>query len=267
MKFNDQLITDAKNTVKTTLELADYYAKKTDLVVKMKSFGEVYDAKEIEADIKLTVEKMNSEEPPSRLAKILENVVADFGNKWYDENVRFVQLSPFDDRNARGDVVMEIKNGDKIIRVLVDLTTGENPEYTNDKMYNNEKDMREGKLASVKYFNSKMENIKGELKNLPRVVAGVGKTTMSEFLELMAAGVPVENKKDISLMLLEEIADQLIWLQSLAQKGQAGSRTENVFKDSIQAIQDLLEKNKSLLTNEYREKALSDNVYNRLKLK
>jgi len=267
MEFNDQSIKGAKSTPKTTIELADYYAKKTDLVVKMKSFGEVYDAKEIEEDIKVTIEKMKNEEPPTRLAKILENVVADFGNKWYDENVRFVQLSPFDDRNAKGDVVMEIKNGDKVTRILVDLTTGENPEYTNNKMFNNEKDMQEGKLASVKYFNSKMENIKGEVKNLPRVVAGVGKTTMSEFLERMAAGVPMEQEKNIFLMLLEEIADQLIWLQSLAQKGQAGSRTENVFKDSIQAIQDLLEKNKSLLTSEYKEKALNDNVYNRLKLK
>lgn len=266
MEFNDQTVKSAKSTLKTPVELADYYAKRTDLMVKMKSFSEVYAAKEIEADIKWTIERMKGEESPTNLAKILENIVADFGNKWFDENVKFVQLSPFDDRKAKGDVVMEIKNNSRVVRILIDLTTGENSQGTNDKMYNNEEEVRKGKLTDVKYFISKMDGAKGKLTNVPRVVAGAGEKTIAEFLELMANGYPAEREKTIPAMLLEQIADQLIWLYNLAQKNSSGRRAEEAFRDAIEAIQKVLEKNKSLLTCEYEKKALSDNVYKRLKL-
>lgn len=198
--------------------------------------------------------------------KMMESVFSDFGETWFYEGVKFVFVTKYDDINSGGDVVMEIKRNDgSVTRILIDLTTAENPANTDEKFYPAKNDFGLKSLGNVEYFSSKLEDYTGELKNIPRVVAGVSESTLKDFCQNIAKnGKESQRYSPIQLMILDEMIKQLIYFHAEAEKTKSGSRAENTLREASDAIQEILTKKASLRTYDYKQKASKDRVYQRL---
>lgn len=229
--------------LRETQKIMKNYAGRKDLNIKMKGLKDKYSEQEIQKDINWTIAEILKEQKRnlnSHASKMMENMVTDLGDKWFGENVRVVLLSPYDDRKAHGDVVMEIKTNGEIIRILIDLTTATNRNETNEKMSRNELEIKNNELASLKYFISKFDGTRGQLNFLPRVIAGVQSIKLLDACKLMAKGDVAAGKSVIPALILDEMRLQLIYLKRLAKN----KSIESVFTKALSLVEELFAEKK-----------------------
>ncbi|MFC1686655.1 hypothetical protein ACFLZS_01885 [Patescibacteria group bacterium] len=183
-----------------------------------------------------------------KLGKVFEVLFyeqAELSN-WLGENAYTYLTSDYDDIINKVDIVAEFIREDdaaSFLGLAVDVTIGHNTEVEN-KLKKIKKEIKNGELTKIKYFESENVGIRGELSNIPRVVIGVEKDTLLEMSKLW-----VDNKNEtlgehsIRFQVLEEILFQLEAFQEYAkQEGQ--DKLADTYEKSFNFLEAIYNKQK-----------------------
>lgn len=254
-------------TEKTKAVMKDYLMRNPERF-NPNDFSDIYPKEEIERHEKNLKSAEKGYENPTKGGILLENMATDLFKSWYGEDIKLSFTAKIDDMEGT-DAVFEVKyldeNGkEKIARILIDFTTSEKPENTNDKLDNSSEKIKKGALSCIRYFASKFNNERGPLENVPRVIAGVSIDTLINLCVKIAKNNSEEKNHIAQLMLLDEMYSQLRQLQDISQKNNCSSVVRESLGDSIMAIEKLLEQKKYLRNSKYDWDAAKDGVFNRL---
>jgi len=164
--------------------------------VDIRKFSDLYgesvieeDAKRVE-DLEKTFEKEDTPEKKEskKLADSFEVLISQLAEleNWLGEDMFLKETSKFDDLINGVDMVAEsIKEGRfSHLGLAIDVTFSRNPATIGAKIRRILGEIRSGVLAKVKYFDSEEADIRGELRNIPRVVVGTDKKTLNELADL-----------------------------------------------------------------------------------
>jgi hypothetical protein len=262
-----------KSGIKTSKDIFETYLKK-DEKLNMEEFGDVYSAEEIKKD-KERVEYIKASKDfaaPTPEGIVLENIFCDLveKHKWFTEETRVVQLSEFDDKIASGahcDVVIEIPTeGGSVVRFGIDLTTAINYDTLSKKRSKCIDAIQHGRFFSVKYFNSKVDDTKGKIDDLPVFFAGVDKETLNSLCEIMAKQENTQtnllDKHEAQFIFLEELLAQADSYYGLALENHGEDAYISQSMDYYQRLFDwFCDNKKSLRPNNFGQKAGQDEVY------
>lgn len=256
----------------------EYFKMGSKKKIKMEDLAGIYRKDTIEEDKKRIENFMNSREyrKPTPASVVLENVISELGesNNWFldkNGNNEFFscQLSEFDDKmadGARADMVLEIKtpNGE-VVRLLVDVTTAITPSKLLEKREKCTKNIKEGRLHSIKYFQSKIDGIRGRQINLPMVIVGMGVDNVHDFCARIGEGNDLANDY-AAFMFLDEIVKQLgdDYVMSKERNNVSHEMIQILLK-TYETFNAILEIKNNLRPHDFEEKvAKKDDVYSYL---
>lgn len=173
-----------KTLVKKTIETNDRYS------ISLQPFIELYGMETVKKDYAVIAERLlkhfdHALSGPEKMGHIFENAFLDIGSrgKWFGEKSELVRASKFDDIINGVDMIATIVADDDSARHLAiasDLTfsfPGVSEKF--NKILNG---VRQGKMAQVKYFNSELLHVTGQLRNIPRTVVGLDVENLNSFL-------------------------------------------------------------------------------------
>lgn len=262
-----------KSGIATAKDVFEMYLKKNEKV-EMTEFEDVYGAEDVKKDLGRVEYVKNSKgfENPTPEGIVLENMFSDLVEKyhWFGEGVKAVQLSEFDDKIASGahcDVVLEIPTDDgECVRIGIDLTTAINYDTLSKKRTKCVEGIQSGKLFSVKYFKSKVDDTKGRISDVPVFFAGLDKNTLQNLCETMAkqenTGNEILEKHEGQFVFLDEILSQTNRFIAIAKvkHGEQANITcwMEYYKELFKWI---LENKKAPRPNNFGQRAGQDEVY------
>ncbi len=272
-KATQDVVVQKSKSSMTANEVFERYLKK-DEKIEMRDFRDIYGAEDVKKDLDRVAYVKNSKgfEKPTSESVVLENMFSDLVEKynWFGQGVKSVQLSEFDDMIASGahcDVVLEIPTNDgKCVRIGVDLTTAINYDTLSKKRTKCIEGIQSGKLFSVKYFKSKIDDTKGRISNVPVFFAGLDRNTLQNLCETMAkqenAGSEILEKHEGQFVFLDEILSQsnrFIAVARVRHGEQAGvTKWMEYYKELFKWI---LDNKKSPRPNNFGQRAGQDEVY------
>jgi len=188
--------------------------------IKPLSFADLYGEGEVAKDeeyvVKMEEEFERTHTPETRetqqLATIFEAVIHDNADmsEWFGPGAEAIKPSRFDDIKNGVDTIVEIQEDDRSAThfgLAIDATFSQDMDK---KFARIRKEIDQGELAKVKYFQSEHLGIRGELSKLPRVVVGADAKTIKELNELWLEGKKRDlGKHPVQFQILEEIVLQL----------------------------------------------------------
>ncbi|MBI3075238.1 MAG: hypothetical protein HYY92_03460 [Parcubacteria group bacterium] len=194
-----------------------------------------------------------------KLAKALEVIIAqqiELSN-WMGSDVITITPSLFDDFINGVDLITEFQDKGEgrasHMALAIDVTSGGD---LTKKIERIKGEIRNGDLARVKYFESEFLNIRGELKNIPRVVVGIDTHTMESLGELwLANDTKALAGHEVQRALLEEIRAELKAFAAYArhaerlagpERHERSKKAAEVYERTLQVIEEILEEKKSI---------------------
>jgi hypothetical protein len=173
-----------KKLVHKTQETNDSYS------ISMQPFIDLYGLETVKSDYSKIADRLLTHfdhklSGPEKMGHIFENAFLDIGSRghWFGEKSELTKASKFDDIMNGVDMIATIVASDDNARHLAiasDLTfsfPGVSEKF--NKILNG---VRQGKMAQVKYFNSELLHITGQLRNIPRTVVGLDVENLNNFL-------------------------------------------------------------------------------------
>lgn len=111
-------------------------------------------------------------------------------NNGFGENVDIIKTAEYDDVMNGTDLVVEFEQSEAVaperLGLAIDVTFGS--KTLGKKFDNIKKQIQEGKLGNIKYFQSVKQGFRGELSLLPRVVIGIEKAQIEKLASLFQKG-------------------------------------------------------------------------------
>jgi hypothetical protein len=195
--------------------------------IKVADFSDLYGKSGIEGnqilvDKKLSGAKNESsvrEKESKRYADTLEAMVFTGvdENKWMGPDATPIKTSDYDDIENKVDMVIEfiMREGAAHLALAVDVTFDS---LFGHKYRKIEEEIVRGELSKVKYFKSEKMHLRGELKNIPRVVVGIDIKNIREMIKPWIDGNKnVLDNHPIQFLILEEIRLQLKFYKKFAE--------------------------------------------------
>lgn len=272
---DDKSIQTKKTKIVPGYEIFQKYHEMSDKgKIKMDDFKDLYSLSVIERDKKRVEDVKKKQEKPTPSGIVLENSFYDLSEKLLSDKksgneIHAQLLSVFDDTMAdstRADVVLEIKtpNGE-VVRLLVDVTTAITPSKLLEKREKCTKNIKEGRLHSIKYFQSKIDGIRGRQINLPMVIVGMGVDNVHDFCARIGEGNDLANDY-AAFMFLDEIVKQLgdDYVMSKERNNVSHEMIQILLK-TYETFNAILEIKNNLRPHDFEEKvAKKDDVYSYL---
>jgi hypothetical protein len=140
------------------------------------------------------------------------------GAMWFGENSTIIMPSLYDDIHNGVDSIVEIErqNGLSIAALSLDLTfrkdVGKKIKHIDEKLQN-------GNLTRIKYYQSTLGDMRGEVSNIPHFVIGVDGGTLAQLTNLFA-----ESKSDqfathpVQFQIIESIIIQADFFKGLGEE-------------------------------------------------
>lgn len=138
------------------------------------------------------------------------------------EGCETIQTNDFDDMNGTDFVVEWLDDKGEPIRLAIDTTVSERQDIINEKFRNIKDKLRNDKGVTIKYFQSELENYKGQITDVPRVIIQMKKEAVTVLCELINKAISIKyNEKikaeaneelengDLKISLIKEIISQL----------------------------------------------------------
>lgn len=241
-------------------EKAEKFLK--DEEIKIEEFTDLYGEENVKKDRDF-VEKKEAEyaqdlspehEHAKKLSTILEAVIHEQVelNDWFGPSAITIKPSRFDDIKNGVDSIAEFRESEKsasyfALGVDATISSGSGIEKKFERI---KKEIKEGKLAKVKYFLSEHMNIRGEFNKIPRVVIGADCNTVKELSELwINKDNKALEKHPIQLLILKEILLQCEIFKNYAKKV---NRPEIVaiYEKSQKIVQGIYDKKLETMTEE-----------------
>ncbi|OGI70500.1 hypothetical protein A3A09_02630 [Candidatus Nomurabacteria bacterium RIFCSPLOWO2_01_FULL_42_20] len=244
--------------------------------IKTENFYDLYGRENVEKDLeyvkkmKSIFEKESSSEAGvlKRMSILFETIIFDRSERseWLGRDVVTIKTSHYDDIANGVDLVAEFlikeeKESFSHLAFAVDVTFSAE---TDQKLKKIKKEIEEGKLSTVKYFESEHVEFRGQMENLPRVVIAASAKTVEDLNELWLEKTKENTQKlnshFIQFQMLEEIISQLKTFRNYAENlGQEKIRQK--YDGLYNLVQDIYKKRKK----DVKDPGDRDNVYYDLK--
>lgn len=203
-----------------------------------------------------------------RIATIFEAVFLEHGEQsnWFGDKAEVIKTSVYDDIKNGVDTVLEIVENDN---TAAHLALGIDVTFSNQiggKLERIRSEIEGGTLAEIKYFKSDRLGIRGEMKQVPRLVIGVDIKTVDELARLWD-----ENKKSalathpIQLQIIEEIIIQLETFADYAERIGRSNLTE-IYDRALRIAKNIYTDRKSQITDPGTRDHGFHNLKNRLEI-
>lgn len=177
------------------------YAEVKDILdeaaIKPIDFVDLYSFQNIETDINYVEEKKRqfaSHETPEaaaskKMATIFEGLVHVFGSRghWFGPHSTTLKASEYDDFRNGVDSIVEFKPPNQPasqLALAIDVTFAKDLQKKFDRI---KKEIEEGKLTEIKYFDSKKTGFKGMKTKVPRVVVGANVAIVKSLADLWSS--------------------------------------------------------------------------------
>ncbi len=160
------------------------------------------------------------EENTRKLSTIFEAVIHENAelSEWPGPEAQTIKSSRYDDIKNGVDTIVEFEEPDRStthLALAIDVAMSGSIEKKFDRI---KQEIREGRMAEVKYFASDTTD-PGPLHNVPRIVIGADGRTVNELANLWLEGSKRElGKHPIQFQILEEIIMQLTAFEAYAQQ-------------------------------------------------
>lgn len=162
--------------------------------IKPIDFVDLYSFEKIEADINYVEDKkaqFTSHENPEaiaskKMATIFEGLVHVYGSKghWFGPHSTTLKASEYDDIRNGVDSIVEFKPPNQPasqLALAIDVTFAKDLQRKFDRI---RKEIEDGKLTEIKYFDSKKTGFKGMKTKVPRVVVGANVAIVKSLADL-----------------------------------------------------------------------------------
>lgn len=155
---------------------------------------------------------------------IFEAIFLEHGEQsnWLGSSTEIIKTSRYDDLKNGVDAIAEIVEEDKTanhLALAIDVTFTTHAGNIDKKLERIRQEIIAGTMAEIKYFKSDHLKMRGELKQVPRVIVGVDKKTVIDLARLWDGGSKKElAAHDIQFQILEEIILQLETYKNYANK-------------------------------------------------
>ena len=270
-----------KALIKTGQEVFEMFLKRSvkpreEDFIGVEGFGVMYTTESIKEDRRRVeyVKASKDYEKPTSASIVLENMMVEVmeKNEWLlpeGGEVNISHTTEFDDiieSGAHADAVVEMKTEDgTIIYFGIDFTTAEHPDRLNKKRNRYFNAIKHGKLFTVKYFQSDINDYSGPLQEIPVFAVGIDRETLAKMCKEYGISRDL-SKCYVQHMVMEEILHQLD--ENIAQAHiQHGH--ENSLCEKLEMYREILieiaEKKNSLRPKDFDAKAAEDKVYSFIK--
>lgn len=168
-----------------------------DAAIKPIDFVGLYGIPNVEADIAYVEEKETqfaTQETPEaasskKMATIFEGLVHVYGSRghWFGPHSTMLKASKFDDIKHGVDSIVEFKPPNQPasqLALAIDVTFAKDLQRKFDRI---RKEIEEGKLTKIKYFDSKKTGFKGMKTKVPRVVVGANIAIVKSLADLWSS--------------------------------------------------------------------------------
>lgn len=200
--------------------------------IKIEDFKDLYGEREIEKDLtyiasmeKLFKEKETAEEKEiKKIATVFEALFYEQAeqNNWLGENIVIIKTSSFDDIKNGADGIVESQESPQspfkkasYLALAVDVKFGSGD--ISYKLKRIKDDIENGRLTQIKYFVSEYMDMRGELKNVPRVIVSASFPTVKELSELwINRNNKALQKHFIQFQIIDEMLYQLKMFEKYA---------------------------------------------------
>ena len=216
-----------------------------------RDFADIY--KDVDADIKWVGEmeakfREDERQHPERkhfmmVGRCLEAIVYESDqHNWFGENATILQTSRFDDIKNGTDSIVEIQEGSGASHLAlgIDVTTSTRLAENLERILT---EIRDNRLAEIKYFQSDHLSIRGHMSNIPRVVIGADKASVYEVIDTWMSG---KNKElaihPIQHKILEEIRIQLGVFREYAEHI-GKTDLARIYENTLLKINEIIESN------------------------
>lgn len=205
---------------------------------------------EVEADLAFVAEqeaKHKSRETPQSIelkgiADSFEALVLWNGEMagWFGKTAQTVKTSKFDDYKNGVDMIVSFPEGRSVqyLGLATDVTFSSDPKVMRDKFSGLRSQIRNGTLATVKYFHHGKYH--EQLRKLPEVIIGVSIKMVRELEDLWVAdkNTSLANHR-VGVLLLKQIEAQLI---AFGKYAQSMNQTEaaQIYGDRLEIIRGIL---------------------------
>lgn len=224
---------------------------------------------EIEKDIAYVDAIKSRESSGTKRGALLEGIISEQAelSNWFGQDSSLIFLSEYDDRMSHSDLLLEMESDKgEPVRLLVDVTTSVDESKIDEKISRSYDSLGGVKLGKVKYFESRMEELRGKLNGIPRVVIGINPGTLRDFCDNIREKNNRQEDNYIQLMLLEEIENQLAHMKEvLISNGKESGAAFSELSKSLGCIINLLEKKEDLRPLDYEKKVSGDKTYRLLR--
>lgn len=212
---------DSKDSFETNPVVRTAYEKTQRLfkrdAIDPKGFADLYDPKAIQRDLAY-VEKLKTtvfETGSGKIAAdILEGVVyeqIELAN-WFGDHAHTIKTSEYDDIANGVDLMVEFDEPEASkshLALGIDATYG--VQGIAKKLDRIRRDIDQGELTRVKYFESSDGSFKGQLSQVPRIILGVERDTVLSLARLWTEGKNKElGAHPIQELLLRQARSQLV---------------------------------------------------------
>ncbi|NCS99206.1 hypothetical protein GW764_03405 [Candidatus Parcubacteria bacterium] len=235
--------------------------------IEPQSFDDLYDKEQIAKDLEFVLERKKKwanqsfemhDDVNKKLATVFESIIFDQGesSEWLGSNAFLIKTSEYDDFKNGVDAVAEydMEEGVSRVAMAIDVTFNHNIQKKISKIKEN---IRNGILTEVKYFESQVEDIRGQIKNIPHIIVGADVDTVREL-----ANAWVDDDKEalaqhgVQFQFFEEA---ILQCKYFAEFAEANGQTK--IKEKYNSLQRVLEaqlKNKNLEDKGTRDSFMKD---------
>lgn len=246
--FNDKLNAPAEIFTGDEELLFENIRKMKGGKINERNFIDVFGEKEVGKNTEYANRKNNgnSKELPTQRGLMLEWILVYKLNELISRNCLASKTSDFDDLVNHTDIITEWKDSNGLM-MAIDATIVGDKEGLEKKIDTIISELRDGKGATVKYFQSKLDGSKKEVSDIPKVIIAFDHENFKKLCHALLN--PNENKSDLEFLqfhLLEDLIDQLITQEEILE------REDSKLTDIYINIQELIK----YLTSLYNKKEI-----------
>jgi len=238
-----------------------------DYQINPQDFDDLYDKVQISEDIEYVKERKlkwtnqsfeTHDDVNKKLATIFEAIIFTEGesSEWFGSNVSLIKTSDYDDIKNGVDAVAEYDLNDSVSRVAmaIDVTFNHDVKKKISKIKEN---IKNGKLTKVKYFESELDDMRGELSNIPHIIVGADVDTVRELVnEWSENNSEVLGNHGVQFQFLEESIMQCEYFSKYAMEEGQDKIAQKY--DSIRRVLENQLEDKNIKDNGTRDSFMGD---------
>lgn len=274
MNFEAQ--SNSNITIDAAYRVAERSLRKEEL--KLKDFEDLYGKENVDRDreeiARLEIEFQKGLTPENeqtqRLARTFEGIFHDEAelSEWLGPNASTIKTSRYDDVKNGVDSIAEFRESDSSASWLalgIDVTFSSDLTKKFDRI---KTEIDRGTLAEVKYFSSEHLHIRGEMKNIPRVVVGADTRTIKQLAELW-----LEKDKDalkalgahpVQFQILEEMLLELKTFADYAEK-KGKHELAAAYEKAIRTVSGILDEKRTTIEDTGERDSVFEGINDNLK--